>query len=89
MNYNRKNGFIESLISLFKIVIVFLLIQVYIETWVRSYKEKNWLKFILLSIIPSLMIGCVIGEMIERSEPKAHRDMFDAQMKAWERDNGL
>ena len=89
MEDKKENSFISNLFALVKVVIVILLIQMYIEAWIKSYKEKQWLKFCLLSLLPMCMIGCLINEIIERSEPNVHRDMFDAQMSAWQRDNGL
>ena len=54
------NKFLKSLISFIQIIIVILLIQIYIEKWIESYRTKNWLVFILMSIIPAMMLYCLI-----------------------------
>jgi len=54
------NRFLKSLISFIQLIIVILLIQIYIEKWIESYRTKNWLVFILMSIIPAMMLYCLI-----------------------------
>ncbi|MBK6834801.1 MAG: hypothetical protein IPG89_11215 [Bacteroidetes bacterium] len=84
---DENGGFLGTLLGMAKVAIVFLLIYMYWEAWINSFKEKKWLKFGLLSIIPAMAAYCLIEEMIRRNEPNAHRDMFEAQMAAWEREN--
>jgi hypothetical protein len=48
---------------------------------------KKWLRFLLFSILPVMASYCLIEEMISRNEPNVHRDMFEAQVAAWEREN--
>jgi hypothetical protein len=87
-NKKKENrGFLGVLLSLAKVAIVFLLIYMYYESWLNSFKEKKWLKFGLLSILPAMAAYCLIEEMIRRNEPNVHRDMFEAQVAAWEREN--
>lgn len=54
------NKFLKSLISFIQLIIIILLIQTYIEKWIESYRTKNWLVFILMSIIPAMMLYCLI-----------------------------
>ncbi len=48
--------FIETIFSFVKITVVLLFIWWYIESCIKSYKEKRYGKFILLSIIPAITI---------------------------------
>jgi len=48
--------FIESIFSLLKLALVLVLVWIYIDAWKNAWKNKNWIKFILLSIIPALII---------------------------------
>jgi len=54
------NKFLKSLWGFVQLVLVVLLIQIYIEKWIESYRTKNWLVFILMSIIPVMMLYCLI-----------------------------
>lgn len=53
------NKLIKSFLSLIQFILVILLIQIYIEKWIESYRNKNWLVFILMSIIPTMMLWCL------------------------------
>lgn len=89
MQNNRENGFWAMLMSLIKVTIVLALVYAYFDKWISSYREKNWKVFIIMSIIPALMFIEVAKEIYNRSQPNAHRDMFDAQFNAWKSENNL
>lgn len=89
MQNNKENGFLATLVSLLKLAAVLVLIYLYIDKWIESYKEKNWRLFIIMSIIPALMFIEVAKEIYTRSQPNAHSDMFEAQFNAWKSENNL
>ena len=78
---------LETLISFLKIIFVFVIIYFYIHAWINAWKDKKWLRFLLFSILPVMASYCLLEEMIRRNEPNVHRDMFEAQVAAWEREN--
>jgi hypothetical protein len=51
--------FLKSLASFIQLIIVILLIQIYFEKWIESYKTKNWLVFVLMSILPTMALYCL------------------------------
>jgi len=50
---------IKSLASFIQLIIVILLIQIYFEKWIESYRTKNWLVFSLMSILPTMALYCL------------------------------
>ena len=56
--------FIESIFSLLKLALVLVLVWIYIDAWKKAWKNKNWVKFILLSIIPALMLYTLLWEIL-------------------------
>jgi putative Mn2+ efflux pump MntP len=58
---------LDAIIGFAKFTIVLILVWWYIETWIESFKERKWLKFILLSIIPCMMIWEIITTETKRS----------------------
>ena len=89
MQNNRENGFWSSVLAFVKLAAVLVLIYLYIDKWVESYKEKNWRLFIIMSIIPAVMFVEIVKEVYSRSQPNAHNDMFEAQYNAWKSENNL
>jgi len=84
MEENTENKNILSyFLSLIKFTIIFFLIYLYIEKWIKSAKERNWIVFCIMSIIPVMMIYCLI-EKIYNNHNNVYSQMVDAQIKAWE-----
>lgn len=63
------NNFFKTLIGMGKVVIAFLLIQMYVEQWIEYYRNKNWLGFILMSIIPALALYTLVFELYDGKPP--------------------
>jgi small-conductance mechanosensitive channel len=63
-NKSSFEKFIESLFTLVKLALVFLLIWMYIDEWKESWQNKKWIKFILLSIIPALMMYVLLWDIL-------------------------
>ena len=66
---DENRGFLGTLLSMAKVAIVFLLIYMYWEAWIKFYREKQWLYFILMSIIPALMLYCLGWEVLVGGTP--------------------
>ncbi len=52
--------FLKSLLSFVQFIIFLLLIQIYFEKWIESYKNRNWTAFIILSILPAMCVYCMV-----------------------------
>jgi hypothetical protein len=63
-NKSSFEKFIESIFSLLKLALVLVLVWIYIDAWKNAWKNKNWIKFILLSIIPALMLYTLLWEIL-------------------------
>jgi len=61
--------FFKTLIGMGKVVIAFLLIQIYVEQWIQYYRDKNWLGFILMSVIPGLAAYYLFFEIYDGKPP--------------------
>ena len=85
-NNNEGKSFLSSLMGFIKFTIFLILIYLYFERWIRSAKEGNWLLFAVMSIIPAMMVYCVIEE-IYNSSNNVYSDMVDAQINAWKKQN--
>lgn len=61
---------IENIFRIVQIALVFLLIWWYFQQWIESYKQKRWIKFILLSIIPTIFFWYFMHNAIHGHPPK-------------------
>ncbi len=66
---DENGGFLGTLLSMAKVAIVFLLIYMYWESWIKFYREKQWLYFGLMSIIPALMLYFLAWEVLVGGPP--------------------
>ncbi len=83
-NDTKTRNILTSLFTLLKFTIFFFLVYLYFEKWIKSAKEGNWLLFIMMSIIPIMMLYCII-EAIYNNSNNVYSDMMDAQINAWKK----
>ncbi len=85
MEKNKEtNNLLSSIIQFLYFTIFLFLVYIYFEKWIKSAKEGNWLLFIMMSIIPIMMLYCII-EAIYNNSNNVYSDMMDAQINAWKK----
>lgn len=83
-NEKETKNILSDILSVIKFTIILLLLYMYVEKWIKSAKEGNWLVFSIMSIIPIMMIYCLI-ENYNNNNNNIYGDMIDAQIDAWEK----
>ncbi|MBK6834266.1 MAG: hypothetical protein IPG89_08345 [Bacteroidetes bacterium] len=68
-NKGPFEGIFKALAGMVKVLVFLLLVQIYWEAWIKFYREKQWLYFILMSIIPALMLYCLGWEVLVGGTP--------------------
>jgi len=67
----------EALVSLVQLALAILLIWMYIEVWINAWKEKKYIKFIIMSIIPAIIIHAVIEQEYKNSKYVLHHPVVN------------
>jgi hypothetical protein len=81
---NENKSFLLSIMTFIKFTIFLFLVYLYFENWIRLAMEGNWLLFAVMSIIPAMMVYCVIEEIYNNSN-NVYSDVVDTQIKAWKK----
>lgn len=77
---NKENtpfsDFIKNLITMFKFLVFLFLVQLYWEAWIGFYRDKKWLYFGLMSILPTLILYYLIWDYLVGGAPPGGRNPY-------------
>jgi len=68
--------FLSGLISAFKFLVFIFLIQIYCVWWFDFFKQKKWLPFILMSILPALILYYLVWGLLVGGAPPGGQNPY-------------